>query len=97
MKSRIVSLIAVGALAAGGMLVAPAVGDAPAASANAFTCVIFKNYSGGYSQADGCRESQYLEKVNGSWMRADWKKRGHRSQFFQCFVGYQASSYRQRV
>lgn len=99
MKSRIVAFAASCALGAGGMLVAPVVGDTPAASANAFTCVIFANYSGGYSQADGCRASQYMEKVNGRWLYAKWKDRGHRSYFEpgKCFVGYQASSYRQRT
>lgn len=97
MKRRIIALAATCALATCGMVAAPIVGDAPIASANAFTCVHFKNSSGGYSLADGCRGSQYLEKVNGRWKAAKEQPRGYKSEFMACFAGYQASSYRQII
>lgn len=99
MKSRIVAFAASCALAVGGMLVAPVIGDAPVASANAFTCVQSWLVSGGWSKADGCRGSQYYEKVRGysGYRYAPWAKRGYYSTRNVCEVGWMWSSYIQTV
>lgn len=82
MKSHLVTLFADGSLAY---------------STQVFTRVHFLNMSGGYSQADGCRASNYKERVNGRWVYAGWQNRGHRSKFNRYFVGKQDNSYERRV
>lgn len=97
MKKRITGLFAAAALSAGAFLSAPALVSDPHTSAQAFTCVHSVLYSGGYSLADGCSASNYKEKVNGTWRSAGWQPRGTKSRFWQCFSGWQQSSYDQRL
>lgn len=97
MKKRAVGVFAAAALASGGFLAVPALASSPHTSAQAFTCVHSVLYSGGYSLADGCSASNYKEKVNGTWRSAGWQPRGTKSRFWQCFSGWQQSSYDQRL
>ena len=97
MKKRVTGLFAAAALSAGAFLSAPALMSDPHTSAQAFTCVHSVLYSGGYSLADGCSASNYKEKVNGTWRSAGWQPRGTKSRFWQCFSGWQQSSYDQRL
>lgn len=97
MNKKIISLFAAATLGASGFLTAPALVSSPDTSTQAFTCVHAVLQSGGFSLADGCRESNYKEKVNGTWRSAGWQKRGTKSRFWECFVGWQQSTYEQKV
>ncbi len=97
-KKKIATLVASLALGVGGVTVAPVVDAAPIKSADAFTCVYFGNYPGGYSKADGCRYSRYKELIKGRWKHAKWAYRGHVSGAFTiCYNGWQRSSYNRIV
>lgn len=90
---KMAGILASAALAASGLVVIPAVVGETGATAQAFTCVIFANHSGGYSQADGCKKSQYRELIKGNWIKGPWENRGTRSKLSLCYVGWQKSAY----
>lgn len=94
---KIASILAAAALTAGGLVSLPALLSSPEASSQAFTCVIFLNMSGGYSQADGCRASQYYEVISGTRKWGPYKPRGYKSRLDLCYAGWQRSGYIQTV
>ncbi|MCD4550270.1 hypothetical protein [Schaalia sp. lx-260] len=97
LKKRWIAMAVSVGLCAGAFVAAPAISAHESAATQAFTCVIFRNENGGFSQADGCKASRYWEKANGNWTDAGWKKRGHKSQFNVCHYRWEKSDYEQSV
>lgn len=94
---KITSILAAAALTAGTLIAAPALVSSPVASSQAFTCVHFGNYNGGYSLADGCSASLYFEKMANRWFPANYAPRSYRSTFGHPRSGYQGSMYLQYI